>query len=558
MIPITVSLKDLQSLIGEELGVNEILKLLAMTKCEIKHVKGDLIELMVPLDRPDLFSVEGVSRALRCIMGTYRKPIIDKNEKCICQVYVDSEVLDIRPYIASAVIREVKLSCEALRQMTQLRRKLHETYCRGKLLASIEIHDYNLTTPPLTYSVKGEEDITLKPRGEGRKLRLTEILRREPWKKHAYLLFGYNRLPVMVDSKGEVLSVPPIIESDETKITANSSDILLIVTGINERVVEEALEIVAANLLERGGILKRVEIRYPDTLLITPKMEPREIIIEPQQVEKVLGVKIDLNKLMALLVKSGFEVKSENGKVKVGVPPYRADVIHEIDVIEDIGIVYGFDNIKGGPLSVLAPGKAYPMNKLAMRARRIMTALGFQEIITCVLSDRKDLLNKMLLKEEKIIEVINPIIRKYSAIRNWLMPKLLEFLSNNKHAPYPQKIFEIGEVALICEGDEETGVKCTLKLAAAITDYKAGYGDIQATLFALLENLQIPFKLEPTYHPSFIRGRTAQIRIHNSVVGIIGEIYPEVLENFKLENPVAAFEMDLGKIAACYPQESRK
>ncbi|RLE52198.1 MAG: phenylalanine--tRNA ligase subunit beta [Candidatus Methanomethylicota archaeon] len=554
MIPIKVNLMDLQTLVGAKLSAEDVSKFLTLTKCEIKFVRGELIELLVSLDRPDLFSAEGISRAIKHIMGIYEEPAIDVKAEPVCQVRVDDEVLDVRPYIACAVVENVNLSHEALMQMRQLQRKLHETYCGRKLLASIEIHDYSLVEGPLTYTARKIEEITLSPRGRKEKLKLTEVMMREPWRRERYLLHGYEKCPVIVDSAGEVLSAPPIVESAKTKITPHMSDVLLIVTGTNDRIVKEVLEIFVANTLERGGTPKRVKIQYPDDLWVTPLMESSEFLIEPHQVEEALGIKIDSTELIALLLKSGFKAKIEDGRVRVIVPPYRIDVIHEIDIIEDIGIIYGFENVREGAVSVLNTGKELIVNKLARKARKIMAFMGFQEVITHILSNREALSKRMRLETDGIIEIVNPILRKYSALRSWLLPKLLEFLSNNKHAAYPQKIFEIGKVVTICKENEETKTKCTLKLAAAMTDYKVGFEDIQASLFSLLENLQIPFKLEPAYHPSFIRGRTAQIRVYNDVVGILGEIYPEVLENFKLENPVAAFEIDLERVSGVHAE----
>ncbi|MEM2991544.1 MAG: phenylalanine--tRNA ligase subunit beta, partial [Halobacteria archaeon] len=150
-------------------------------------------------------------------------------------------------------------------------------------------------------------------------------------------------------------------------------------------------------------------------------------------------------------------------------------------------------------------------------------------------------------RDEKIVEIENPYSEQYTIMRSWLIPSLMIVLSHNTHRPYPQNICEIGIAAQLDE-NIETGVREEERIAALLCSSEAGYNEIKAKLQALLYNFGYTLdqiKTQPVEHPSFISGRGAQVILNGKVAGIIGEIHPQVLKNYKLEMPVAAFELKL-------------
>ncbi|MEM5855578.1 MAG: phenylalanine--tRNA ligase subunit beta, partial [Candidatus Aenigmatarchaeota archaeon] len=254
-----------------------------------------------------------------------------------------------------------------------------------------------------------------------------------------------------------------------------------------------------------------------------------------------------LNEICKLLEKANYKVLKKGKRIELLYPAYRNDIMHQRDVVEDVIISFGYNKIKPEPLKMKVEGRISEIEFKTEKVAELMVKLGFQEILSYTLTNRDNLFKKMNLKEGKVAEIENIISENWSVFRTWLIPSLMEFFSNNKHVEYPQKIFEVGDVVLIDE-KQETRTKDVRKLAVAIADSRVSYDDISAVLDAFMSSLEVKYKLKKSKHPSFIEGRTAEIFVKGKRVGIIGEIHPSVLENWKMEMPVAAFEIDLSFI----------
>jgi phenylalanyl-tRNA synthetase beta chain len=176
-----------------------------------------------------------------------------------------------------------------------------------------------------------------------------------------------------------------------------------------------------------------------------------------------------------------------------------------------------------------------------------MIGLGFQEVLTYTLTNPENLFSKMNMKNGKRVELVNPQILTMTCLRSWLLPSLLEFLSHNVHVEYPQKIFEVGYAVIPYQG-RENRTRDIKKLACVTTHPNASFTEAKAVLDALFLNLGKQIELEEGSHSSFIDGRVGNILVEGKSVGFIGEVHPEVLEDWKIENPTSAFEIDLEKI----------
>ena len=150
-------------------------------------------------------------------------------------------------------------------------------------------------------------------------------------------------------------------------------------------------------------------------------------------------------------------------------------------------------------------------------------------------------------EKTKIVEVANPKVLTMSCLRNWLLPNLMEFFGNNQSVEFPQKIFELGKITLL-DGTKETKTRDEEWLAAAITHPMAGFTEIKSCLDALFMNFGLSWQIKRVSHPSFVEGRVGAAMIDRSNVGVVGEVHPQVLEEWNLENPVAAFELNIDAI----------
>ncbi|RLF10754.1 MAG: phenylalanine--tRNA ligase subunit beta [Thermoprotei archaeon] len=549
MPTITTSYDDLTSLIGKEVTIEELSECLFLHKCLVESVVDDEVTIEVNADRPDMLSAEGIARALRLFMGlegprgysAIRGPV---------KVKVDSSVLEVRPFILCAVVRGVKLSEEAVRQVMMLQEKLHLTYCRRRMKVSIGVHDLKAVGNEIIYAALPPSQIRFTPLDEVEEMSGDEILTKtEKGREYAHLLRGFQRYPLLYDSEGRVLSMPPIINGNLTRVSSSTTDILLDVTGVDMEAVSKVLNVMALNLAERGGVIESVEVAYPDRLLNPPFLSPIGVEVDLVEASKLIGIEVNVKEAEACLTKMGYFVeKVDDRSIRAWAPPYRCDILHAVDIIEDIAIGYGYDK-----LSPLIPpstqvGKELEVTVFSSKIRELMIGFGFQEVLSYVLTSEEVLFHNMLLNPGSAVILENPVSRDYTCLRNWLLPLLLEFLSHNRHAPLPQRIFECGDVVVIDE-DKPTKTRMIRKIACAICDREVGYEDVQAVLYSLLRNLGFEeWSVEAEDHPSFIKGRVAWLVVKGSKVALLGEINPAVLSSFRLENPVAAFELDVSKL----------
>jgi len=265
-------------------------------------------------------------------------------------------------------------------------------------------------------------------------------------------------------------------------------------------------------------------------------------------VNKVLGFDLKTKETVDLLQKARFGVsKVLEDSVMVEIPCYRIDIMHAVDIVEDVAIAYGYNNIKSRWPQLPTIGAVSSQKHFSDLVREIMIGLEFQETLMFSMSNPETLFSKMNLKAGKVVEISNPKMLTFTCLRNWLLPSLMEFLSHNTHVEYPQKVFEASGVTVFDE-KEENKTRDIQKLACAIIHANANFTEIKAILNALFLNLGLKYRIRESKHDSFIDGRNGKIIVENKEVGIIGEIHPKVLEAWKLENPVSAFEINLEEI----------
>ena len=517
-------------------------------KCLVEHVEGDELSIEVNADRPDMLSAEGMARALRLFMGLERPRKYEAVEGDV-EVRVDPSVQGVRPYILCAVVRDVELSEEAVRQLMMLQEKLHLTYCRGRAKVSIGLHDLDAVSHDITYAALPPSRIRFTPLDEVEEMSGDEILERtEKGREYGHLLKGFDRYPLLFDSEGNVLSMPPIINGSLTKVTSSTRNLFVDVTGVDLEAVSRVLNVVALNAAERGGVVEKVKVIYQDGALSPPFLDPEPVDVELSYIQDLLGLDLSTSDVVASLERMGYLVELRGSVVEARPPPYRCDILHPVDVVEDVAVGYGYDKIAPERPPRTYVGSLLNVTKLADAARQLMAGLGFQEVLSYTLTSPEVVGLNMLLEPSGVVALENPVSREYTCLRNWLTPILLSFLSHNRHVELPQRVFECGDVVLI-DPSRPTSTRVERRLAAAICDRKAGYEDIQACLYALLRNLGLnEWSVEPLVHPSFIEGRAARLIVKGVEVAVLGEVHPEVLARFKLENLVACFETNLSRL----------
>ena len=557
MPTIQIDFEDFQKLLGIKLPKEaaELDEILSYVKGEVTLFNEEEVHIEIKdSNRPDLLHVEGLARALRGFLGFEKglKKYSVTGDSGV-KVDVDSRLKNIRPYIACAVIKNVKLNDTVIRQAMHLQDKLDQTYGRRRRRASIGLYNFSLIVQPLHYGVAKPSEASFVPLGLEEKMSLKEILEKHPKGiEYGDIVSGHTSWPILKDSEGQILSFPPIINSNDLgKITENVDKVLIEVTGTVHETVLNTLTTVAVSLADRGGQIYSTTIRYPYTELkkiVTPQLKTQTMQLDMQCVNKVLGFDLKAKEIVDLLQKARFGVsKVSEDKVVVEIPCYRMDIMHFIDIIEDIAIAYGYNNIKPRWPQLPTIGFTSSQKHFSDLIREIMIGLGFQEVLTFTMSNPETLFTKMNLNKEKVVEISNPKMLTFTCLQNWLLPSLMEFLSHNTHVEYPQKIFETGYVTTF-DKKEENRTRDIQKLACVIIHANANFTETKAILDALFLNLGLRYHIKESKHKSFIDGRIGKILFENKEIGFMGEIHPKVLEAWKLENPVSVFEISLEEI----------
>lgn len=546
MPTVEFSLEDLRQLLGKKLTAKELEDAILYAKGEVNSVNGDAVKVDIKdTNRPDLWSIEGIARELRSYYGTEDGlPKFSAAESGVV-MRVDAKVEKVRPKTVGAVVKGLRLGDYAIKQLIQLQEKIHQTYGRNRELAAVGVYDYEKIKPPIYYTTVKPEGIKFIPLDFKEEMTPREILERHPkGREYGHLINKFREYPLMIDSEKNVLSLPPIINSSVTgKITPETTNVFIEITGHEVERISVVLNVLAAALAERGGRIYTVEVLYPKKKLVTPELEAKEFALDFEYCRKILGLELRREEVIKLLRKARYEARISGNKIFTKHPAYRNDVMHPRDVIEDIAIAYGLNKMVPEPPRLPTIGAADAKEEFSDAIREVMVGLGFQEVLTFSLTSRDALFKKMNLEEREICEIANPISTNWSVLRNWLLPSLLEFSASNLHVEYPHRIFEVGDVVEIDE-TQETRTKTIRKLACAIADTKVSYEEASSVLDALMRNLGINFRLRRGAHSSFIPGRVSDI-FADKKIGVIGEIHPQVLNNWGIESPVAAFEITL-------------
>jgi len=533
--------------------------LLAFVKGEVKlYNKQENVASIELKDtgRPDLWSAEGLARTLRCFLDLEKGPRHYELAPSSVEVHVEAELKTIRPYICCSVVKDVKLTDAVIRGLMHLQDKLDQTYGRSRQKTSIGIYDYDLLSMPLSYTVAEPDEISFAPLGFEEKMTLAEILESHPkGVEYGHIVKEHKVYPILLDAEQKVLSFPPIINSNDLgKVKAETGDVLVEVTGTVHQTVLNTLNLVTLALIDRGGKACATTIHYPDDAfypmrkVVTPDFSSKYMNLNVGYANKILGLQLSAEKIAGCLLKAGLGVEKIFGDhISVVVPCYRVDVMHTVDLVEDIAVAYGYDNIKPLWRELPSTGRIRHEQRLIDISREFMIGLGFQEILNYTLTNPESLFDKMNCKRTPLVEVVNPKVVTMSCLRSWLLPSLMEFLGNNQSVEFPQKIFELGKVTLL-DNTRETRTRDEEWLAAAITHPTASFTEIKSVLDVFFMNMGVDWQIKETVHPSFIEGRVGTANVNGVKIGVLGEISPKVLEKWKLENPVAIFEIGLQKI----------
>ncbi len=548
---ITFDYEDLYDILGKKIPKDELIDLLPMIASDIEDYDDEQVKVEFFPNRPDHLSVEGVARTLKGFLDIEKGLPEYELEQSGINVEVDPDLKEIRPYIAFGIVEGVNLTGNKLKQIMEFQEDLHWVIGRDRKKVAIGIHNLDVIEQPFFYKAADPDKDSFIPLECTQEMTLREILQEhQKGKKYAHLIENFDKYPLIVDSNGDVLSMPPIINGELTKLTEETKNILVDVTGTDEKAVNYALNIIMTSFAEVGGKLKSLNVIYEDREVQTPDLTPKKKEVSVKNAEKKIGIDLTQSDAVDYLakVRIGAEIKNED-IIEAIVPAFRVDILHEVDLIENIAIGYCFRKIEPELPKIATVAEEDKGESFDNILREILIGMGFIETMSLMLTSEKQHYKNMRLPEDERVIVAQPISVDRTMLRKNLLQGLMEFLEDNKHEELPQKIFEVGNVVFL----DETCETCTRdfkKLAGAITHSTANFTEIKSIVDALFVNLGLKMNIEPYNHPSFIKGRCSKVKGTNNwksknleVSGFFGEVHPEVITNFDLEYPVIAFEI---------------
>jgi len=550
MPTITLERDRFSAFVGRDLSVEEMAKWLPWLGTDTEEVGSDYVKIEYNPNRVDFCSYSGVARAFRGLMGweTGMPKFTVKQGNIV--LTVDKSVAEVRPYVVSAVVRDLNIDYEAIRELMEMQEALHWMVGRDRKKASIGVHNLDAVEPPFSYVTCAPNEIKFVPLDKTEKMTPQEVLEKHE-KGMAYKseVDWASRYPLIVDRNGDVLSFPPIINGELTRVGEDTRNLFIDVTGTELNAISRSLNVLVTALADMGGTIESVRVEYSDHVLVTPDLTPQKMKLHVDYSNERLGLNFSEAQTIEALQKSRLDAeKVETGVLDVTIPAYRTDILHEIDLVEEVAIGYGYYNLTPTKPATVTTGKQHRVSEVAADVRQIMVGLGFVEALNFVLANEVDHYQKMRRKAEGLVTLANPVSTEYSIIRNDLLPSLMKNLADSKHHVFPQQMFEVSDVIKL-DDDSETYTERRLHAAAVSSHPTANFTEIKSILESLLMNLGLKnWKVKETNDPSFLAGRAATVSLGNMELGVVGEIHPEVLNNFELENPTGAFEIDLQKI----------
>ncbi|MBI2208677.1 phenylalanine--tRNA ligase subunit beta [Candidatus Woesearchaeota archaeon] len=544
MPTINISRKVFEEYVGKKLPTDKLKDRISYLGTDLEDATNNEIIVEVFPNRPDMLSVQGFSRAFSSFIGAKTGLRNYKVEHSHEKVIIDKSVKDVRPYTACAIVRNMHFDDEKIKEVIDIQEKLHITYGRNRKKVAIGIYPYEKIKTPITFKAENPEDIIFQPLEFPREINALQILKQHPaGKEYGHLLEGKKKFPVFRDANNEVLSVPPIINSHKTgKISEKTTNVFIECSGFDFNVLEKCLNIIIAALHEMGSKIYSMDLIDGNKKYTTPDLRPEEMKVDIGFINKWLGLTLKENEMKKMLERMGYGYSNK----KALIPAYRADIIHQTDLAEDIAIAYGYENFKETIPHVATIAEEDKFEVFKRKVSDLLVGLGLLEASTYNLTN-EDFQNKRMNAKLELIGLANSISSDYNRLRAWVIPSLMEILSNNKHHEYPQKIFTIGRIFKKNE-KFDTNIEENERLAVALASEKTDYTEIRQALDYLLRSIGVKYDVKGTEHNSFIGGRVARVSINGKNIAYMGEIHPEVLLDWNLEVPVAAFELNLTEL----------
>ncbi|KAH8363037.1 hypothetical protein KR084_004648 [Drosophila pseudotakahashii] len=518
----------------------------------------------IPANRYDLLCLEGLVTGLLVFQGKLKPPKFEFVEPAKRQVLkITPSTAQIRPYAVAAVLRNVTFTQASYNSFIDLQDKLHQNICRKRTLVAIGTHDLDTLKGPFSYEALAPEQIKFKPLNQTKEMNGRQLMdfyaTHAQLKQYLPIIRDSPVYPVIYDANRVVLSLPPIINSDHSKISLKTKNVFIECTATDRTKAKVVLDTIvclfSAHCAQKFTV-EPCDVVQPDGSVISyPELEVREERISVKRANAYIGIEEPAEKLADMLTRMYLEAKVDGDSLVVKIPPTRHDVIHACDIYEDVAIAYGYNNIKKSLPAFMQIAKQFPLNKLTEQLREQVAQAGFTEALTFTLCSRDDIGRKLNKNIESLpaVHIGNPKTLEFQVVRTTLLPGLLKTLVANRKMPLPLKLFEISDV-VVADESTEVGARNERRVCAVNCNKTAGFEVVHGLLDRVMQLLSVPWKtanvakgyyLQSAEDPSYFPGRCANVMYDNVVIGKIGVLHPTVLQAFELTTPCSVVEFTI-------------
>ena len=537
---VTLYFNRLQKLLGKKTSQEKIISKLPFIGLDIEEQTKDHISVEYSPNRPDYSTDYGIASSLQGLLGIKTGMPKLKIKAGKYSIRVDSSVRKVRPFITSIVAKNGKLDDETIRQIITMQEDLHNGIGRRRKKTSIGIHDLDKIKFPLTYTTVNKNH-KFVPIASSCEMTISEILQKtDVGTKYGDILGNSQKVPIILDATGNTISFPPIINSNLTIVSNNTKNLLVEVTATDKSAAEDTLAVIANTLQDAGFSLFSTKITGVNNS--TPLLNSRKMIFGIELVNKTLGLALSPSIIVSSLRKSRLDAKSHGNKITCIIPRFRTDIFGTMDLVEEVALGYGIQNLEPTIPQSVSSGQKNKITKALDSISAIMVGLGYFEAMNFGLVSKDVQYDLTKRDSSRMISVTNSKSQGHTILRDVILPGLVDTLSRNIHETYPQRLFETGVVFSKVSNE----IKEEIHLSCICAHNEVSFSEVKSILQSLFKiGFGLQCTTQMTMNPMFSVGRTADILINNKTVGVIGEISPEVINNFKLRIPVAGFEVKL-------------
>ncbi|WOK93067.1 hypothetical protein Cni_G01760 [Canna indica] len=527
-----------------------------------------IYKIEVPANRYDLLCLEGIARALRIFIDKEASPVYTVTNippNSMLKMHVKPETSLIRPFVVCAILRGVTFDEARYNSFIDLQDKLHQNICRRRTLVAIGTHDLDTIQGPFSYEALPPQEINFVPLKQVKSFRADDLLEFYKsdlkLKKFLHIIENSAVYPVIYDSNRTVLSLPPIINGAHSAISLKTKNVFIECTATDltkANIVLNTMVTMFSEYCEKKFEVEPVEVVYSDgkssvypDLSLTKMEVPLSDILDP------IGISLQATEVVTLLNKMQLQATqstlADGGcNIIVSVPPTRSDILHARDVMEDVAIAHGYNNIPKSKPKCMTTGKRQPLNRFSDKIRAEVARAGYMEVLTWILCSHEE--NFAMLRRNddgnKAVIIANPRSADFEVVRTSLMSCLLKTLKHNIDHPRPIKIFEVGDVVTL-DGDRDVGAANNRRLAALYCNVSSGFEEILGLVERIIKVARAPQKqiadnyLKPSNEPEFFPKRQCSIFLNGKQIGNFGIVHPEVLKKFGIPDPCSFMEIDI-------------